>query len=318
MADRVRKEHMHRLATVILLLAGTGASQTAAPLAKPAPPQTARQALLEMFLADTPGAFEKHLSKATQAFLKTDSGVLPLQNMSEISGAIRQPGRQLETFDDGPILVRSEDPRMEQTVEVLLEGEADGGDEDELRLAVRIDRAGKPLPLPFFPTVTCTMKTESGIWRLHEVVVSLRVPLGDPDFLKTLTQSLAPSHMGVLESSALSGLRTLTTAEVSYASAFPELGFTCTLSDLGGAGDGETSSHAASMISDAVASGAIGGYSFAITDCSGSPVDHFRVAAAPLNPEGGLRAFCSDESAVIRFSDDGQAATCLRDGEPLP
>lgn len=309
---------MHRLATVILLLVGTGASQTAAPLEKPAPPQTARQALLEMFLADTPAGFEKHLPKATQAFLKTDSGVLPLQNLSEISSEIRQPGRQLETFDDGPVLVRSEDPRVEQTVEVVLEGEADSGDEDELRLAVRIYRAGKPLPLPFFPTATCTMKTESGTWRLHEVVVSLRVPLGDPDFLKSLSHALGPSQMGVLESSALSGLRTLATAEVSYASAFPELGFTCTLSDLGGAGDGEPNSHAASTINEALASGTMGGYSFALTDCSGSPVDHFRVMAAPVNPDSGLRAFCSDESAVIRFSDDGQAATCLRDGEPLP
>jgi len=272
-----------------------------------------------MFLTDTPAAFEKHLPKATQAFLKTDSGVLPLQNLSEISGEIRQPGRQLETFDDGPVLVRSEDPRVEQTVEVLLESEADSGDEDELHLAVRIYRAGKPLPLPFLPTATCAMKTDSGIWRLHEVVVSLRVPLGDPDFLKTLSHALGPSQMGVLESSALSGLRTLATAEVSYASAFPELGFACTLSDLGGAGAGEPSSHAALMINDALASGTMGGYSFAITDCSGSPVDHFRVVATPVNPDSGVRAlFVPTNRPSSGFSDDGQAATCLRDGEPLP
>jgi hypothetical protein len=153
---------------------------------------------------------------------------------------------------------------------------------------------------------------------LGEVLISLQIPLADPDFLQTLTHGLVPSQMGVLESSALSGLRTQATAEVSYAADFPELGFTCTLSDLGGSGDVESSSHAASLINKALASGSMAGYSFALTDGSGSPGDHFRAVAAPVNPERGLRAFCSDESALIRFSDDGQAATCLRDGEPLP
>jgi hypothetical protein len=72
------------------------------------------------------------------------------------------------------------------------------------------------------------------------------------------------------------------------------------------------------MIDDTLAGGNTDGYAFSLTDYSGSPVDHFRAVAAPVNADLGLRAFCADESGVLPYADDGRASTCLRAGEPLP
>ena len=58
-------------------------------LAQPAP-QTARQALLEMFFSKTPGTFEKHLPQATRA-------ALPKAGTSPLS-ANRPDGRSRRTI----------------------------------------------------------------------------------------------------------------------------------------------------------------------------------------------------------------------------
>jgi type IV pilus assembly protein PilA len=113
-------------------------------------------------------------------------------------------------------------------------------------------------------------------------------------------------------------VRTLATAQVSYAASFPELGFACSISDLGGAGEDEPTANSAGLIEARLSSGTLDGYVFSIEGCSGSPVDHFSISAVPDSPQSGLRAFCTDESAVIRFSDDGDGSACLSSGEPLP
>jgi len=161
------------------------------------------------------------------------------------------------------------------------------------------------------------MKSDALVWRLNEVSVTLRLPLGDVDFLKQLAEKANGSRESLQEMSAAAGLRTLATAETAYASTDENLGYTCSLSDLGGTDESEPSPHAAKLIDNALAGRMRNGYVFAISGCSGSPVNTFRMAAAPLTPADGERAFCSDESAVLRYSDDGQATTCLTDGEPL-
>jgi hypothetical protein len=113
------------------------------------------------------------------------------------------------------------------------------------------------------------------------------------------------------ESAALRQWRTVTTAEVSYAVAFANLGFTCTLAHLGGSGGGQPNPHAAQKIDETLAEGSADGYAFSLTDCSGSPVNPFRAVAAPANADLGLRAFCADESGVIRYAEG-------RTGEHLP
>ena len=166
-----------------------------------------------------------------------------------------------------------------------------------------------PRALPFLPAITCTMKSDARVWRLNEVSVTLRLPLGDVDFLKQLAEKANGSRESPQEMSAAAGLRTLATAETAYASTDENLGYTCSLSDLGGTDESEPSPHAAKLIDNALASRMRNGYVFAISGCSGSRVNTFRIAAAPLTP--------ADASAPSAAMNQPSSATPMTDRRPL-
>jgi hypothetical protein len=270
-----------------------------------------------MVFARNPVQFFSHLPKHAQTLMKANANVLPLEELSQAAMQLHWPGRKLETFETGPVLLRSENSYSHQIVEVSVESETDGLDEDQLQLSLRQYRSGKVDPLPFVPAATFTMKIEDGIWRLNDISVNLRLPLGDKVFLDSLAPGRRPPHVEELESAAIAYLRTLNTAQVSYAATFQELGFACSVANLGGSGEDEATAASAGLIDAGLSSGSLDGYRFSIEGCFGSPVDHFSISAVPESAQSGMRAFCSDESGAIRFSEDGSAATCLSDGEPL-
>ena len=270
-----------------------------------------------MFFGQKPDAFEKHLPSAMHQFLKAGNGGVSIRELQQTANEIRYSGREMETFNEGPVLLHAHDPRNEQSFEISVENESDRGDEYEIRLSIAVYRNGRPLPLPFSPTLVCTMKMDSDVWRLDDVLLSLHLPLGDPDFLGTLGQRIGTLNVGAQEGAALRGLRSIATAEISYAAANPNVGFTCSLSDLGDSGVIEAGPHPAMMLPSG-SSKAAEGYTFSLSDCSGHPANHFQVVAAPQSTEGGQRAFCADESGKIRYAEDGEAAACLSAGEPLP
>jgi hypothetical protein len=304
--------------TLLLALLARNASAQST-LHNDPPPQSARQALVEMLRATTADAFAKHLPVSTVALLKKGTPTLPLGEFVGIVLELHREGQNIETFETGPLLVRARNPGAEETMELTIESDLEGGDEDELQLAVHIYRAGRLAPLPFVPTLTCKMKMDQRIWRLDEVVVNLRVPIGDADFLEDLGNRMSRQELENRERAALHRLRELATAEGSYAAAFQSLGFTCVLSDLGGTGEGAPSPHAARMIQNLRSQEeAWTGYRFSASDGTGGPVNHFHIVAERLDTEPGLRAFCVDESALVRYSEDGQGSSCLREGETLP
>src|SRR5207247_4148973 len=57
------------------------------------------------------------------------------------------------------------------------------------------------------------------------------------------------------EAAAISALRTLATAEITYSVAYPNHGYTCSLWDLDGFGSSETSEHHAMLIDSGLATG---------------------------------------------------------------
>ena len=305
--------------------------------AQPAP-QTARQALLEMFFSKTPGTFEKHLPQATRAALRkagTASGASMLTGFSAITSQLTASGQQLQTFEAGPTLMMIENPQAHTKFEIIVESDDLRGDEDAIALSFHGSKDGETQTAGAKFGLRFTMKQETGMWRLNEVSATLGVSLADPEFLKALTTKLrpginetpassstpliAPNAMTAAnESAAVAGLRTLNTAEITYAATFPGRGFTCALSDLGGMGGGSgPTEHQAMLIDPRLASGKKSGYVFALSGCDGTPASRYNIAAAPADPGSGTRAFCSDESAVIRFSPDGNANSCLSVGKPL-
>lgn len=118
------------------------------------------------------------------------------------------------------------------------------------------------------------------------------------------------------EASAVASVRTITTAETTYSSSYPTVGYTCSLTELGPPPSGTpVSSSYAGILDDVLASGQKAGYTFALSACSGSPVATYTSTAAPVTIGGtGQRAFCSSTPGVILFSSDGLAATCLSSG----
>jgi len=170
------------------------------------------------------------------------------------------------------------------------------------------------------------------VWTLNEISVTIHVPLADPDFLKAITEKMTPQTAATggfsprSENSAqpcgsdgmvVAAMRTILTAEVAYASAYPNVGFTCTLSDLDGFGGGEANEHQAMLINSGLASGKRYGFVFTLSGCSGTPATSFHLTAAPNGNSYGRKAFCADQSGVIRSSSDGNPGTCLASGAPV-
>jgi len=300
-------------------------------------PQTARQALVEMFFSKTPGTFEKHLPQVIREALRkagTAPGTSLIEWLSAMTSQLSARGQQLQTFEAGPTLISIEDPGAHTKFEITVERDDLQADEDEIELSFHGYKDGEAqIPGTKF-RFTFSMKQEAGSWRLQDVTVAVRVSLTNPAFLKAMTTDLkaistgsseisvsAPPAMAVTnavnEGWAIGALRTLNTAEVTYAATFGG-GFTCALSDLGGmGGGGAPSPHQAMLIDPRLAGGKKNGYVFALSGCDGNPAARYSISAAPADLGSGARAFCSDESGVIRYSSDGKVNSCLSAGKPL-
>ena len=121
--------------------------------------------------------------------------------------------------------------------------------------------------------------------------------------------NLLRARMAANESSAVASVRSVVVAEVSYSSAHSDRGYTCFLSDL--AGD--------RLISGDLVNGQQNGYVFELLNCSpetpGGANVKFQIIAHPLTPNAtGVRAFCSDESNVVKTDPAGSAQECLLNG----
>ncbi len=128
--------------------------------------------------------------------------------------------------------------------------------------------------------------------------------------------NLLRSRIAANESSAVGSVRTINTAEVTYASTYPDVGFTCTIGYLGPATGSVPTTDAAGLIDSVLASGTKSGYTFAIQNCSGTPNSQYQVVATPMT-NGGIRGFCSDQSGVIRYTPDGTGGCDPTSAQPL-
>jgi type II secretory pathway pseudopilin PulG len=122
--------------------------------------------------------------------------------------------------------------------------------------------------------------------------------------------NLLRARMAANESAAIASVRTLNTAEVTYAADHPNVGFTCSLSDL------------SSLIDSRFVSGQKSGYAFELKGCSagtdGGANAKYQVVAYPVTRNTtGVRAFCSDESSVVKVDSSGSAQGCLENGTLL-
>ena len=128
--------------------------------------------------------------------------------------------------------------------------------------------------------------------------------------------NLLRARMAANESSAVASIRTVTTGEVTYQTAYPTIGYSSALLNLGGALSVACvpSSTTACLIDSVLANngnpagGGKSGYSFntAPGTIVGGVYAGYGIVAVPLSiNQTGIRAFCAEEDAVVRVDPAG-------------
>jgi len=128
--------------------------------------------------------------------------------------------------------------------------------------------------------------------------------------------NLLRARIAANESSAVSSIRTINTAEVTYQSAYPTVGYSDTIAALGPGGAGSscgaapTSTNAClidSALSNAITAGtAKSGYFYDVKGQvgagGGTLVLNYQAATAAASfNQTGVRSFCSEEDGVLHF-----------------
>lgn len=121
--------------------------------------------------------------------------------------------------------------------------------------------------------------------------------------------NLLRARMSANETSAISSVRYLNQAEASYAAMNPQMGFACDFQSLIDAG----------LLDASIVRTPKHGYVLGLQGCGprveGGPNAKYQVVARPVvMNQTGRRAFCSDESSVIKFDPHGSTEECLQHG----
>ena len=133
--------------------------------------------------------------------------------------------------------------------------------------------------------------------------------------------NLLRARMAANESAAVSSIRTIATAEVSYITSYPTVGYAAALDKLGGTSSAcsTPSQSSACLIDDVLATNGGGsgkaGYNFK-ADAEGSNNMQYAATAVPITVGStGQRSFCSVPDSVVRYNSSGgaiaNAAACL-------
>jgi len=127
-------------------------------------------------------------------------------------------------------------------------------------------------------------------------------------YRKAWQGSVAETAAMTNENSTVASVRTLNMAEIAYAQAHRETGYTCSLSELSGAWG----------IHDDLARGRENGYVFELRGCTAAkangPIVKYQIVAYPAVANEGTPAYCSNESDLIKVARSGSPRECLRSG----
>ena len=133
--------------------------------------------------------------------------------------------------------------------------------------------------------------------------------------------NLLHARMAANEASAVSSIRTINSAEVTYESTYPDMGYAQALTILGGPGPCTPSSATSCLIDDSLATASPGngsksGYVFLATGLnpsSGANAGYTAAASPVAFGQTGVRNFCSNEDGVIRVDPGSSGSTPVND-----
>ncbi len=149
------------------------------------------------------------------------------------------------------------------------------------------------------------MKTQKG-FSLIELLIVVAIIL---IIAAIAIPNLLKSRMAANESSAVGSIRTLNTAEVTYASGCPNVGFSASIAELN---TGAVCAGGTGIIDNVLSTGNKSGYTFAYAAATnGAPVNTTYTTTAVPQKIGvtGQRGFFSDQTGVIRYTLNGSAPT---------
>lgn len=130
--------------------------------------------------------------------------------------------------------------------------------------------------------------------------------------------NLLRARIAADEAGAVSSVRTINTAEVTYSTAYPTVGYSITLAALGpasGTGCATPAQANACLIDFALSSATAtpkSGYKFRVSNgaTATTPVTTYVIGAAPgTYNQTGVRRFCSVEDDVLRFDPNASGST---------
>ncbi len=281
-----------------------------------APPQSARQALIEMFLGKGENDFAKHLPDVARKVLihkdETPQSSIVLR-IATIGHTIAAGEQHVETFETGPNILVTEQPDRHERVEIAVEHDSLMGEQDEIELSFHEYKDGQEQALPVVPRLIFTLQQEKEVWRLTEITVAGHIPLTDPDYLKRIRkqQDEANEQMAQMRMNMLMG------AEKAQVAAHPEIGYTCALSNLAPQKAEPAGPEVGASLDPGQGNEEWNGYRFSISGCGGAPSSKYRLIAVPIDPESQGKTFCADESGNIKFVTGGKPSSCFSGGQPL-
>jgi type IV pilus assembly protein PilA len=125
--------------------------------------------------------------------------------------------------------------------------------------------------------------------------------------------NLIRARMQANEASAVASIHAVNTAEMSYQSAFPTIGFSAALADLGDGGTSPCtgSATASCYIDQNLAGGTKSGYLFTYAqDATATPSLHYTVNVDPVTRGiSGQRSFYSSDTNVTRYNASAAAGS---------
>jgi type IV pilus assembly protein PilA len=121
--------------------------------------------------------------------------------------------------------------------------------------------------------------------------------------------NLLRAKISANDSGAVATLRTLNTAQISFTTSYPTVGFASTFAMLGPGAAGLCDSTAACLIDSTLATGVKSGYQYFVTTTANTPVTaqpnfiDYVMAATPVKAgSSGSRNVCTGQDGVLRSS----------------
>jgi type IV pilus assembly protein PilA len=122
--------------------------------------------------------------------------------------------------------------------------------------------------------------------------------------------NLVHGKMRANEAVAVASVKTIHTAEAMYSNAYPDVGYSPSLANLGTNGtscEQPTSANSCLIMDDALTSGLKSGYIFEIVGDGNKPTIGYTVSATPESGVSGRCTISSSESGEVSFSPVGVA-----------